>query len=736
MKKFYVMVAVVLLLGFKGQSQTQTIGFPMGGIAKASDVVPLYTNGLNYDQHTQLIYPASVIPPELKGGQITKITLNVTHYINPWGSPQVTIKLINISDLTTTLSNLKQDFLDVSSANPIYEGDFQIIRLGEEGKIYLNFNTPASFVYTGEHLLMDITSVGGSLTPIPVAFKGENSPVDSCVRRRPVTTMPPGQPKPFEYMDKFLPRLTVEYIPGKVEKVVTLPCSNITHSALTLNGRAFEITGHLGFKYKINSGAWQYAAAEKENMNGYIAMRYPVNTGLNTGSVVTYSAWGKGTTDTLWGEVYNVTIQPNCMSPTLTDVTPITATGATVNWMTGSPSTDFNIRYKPVSATDWIYKNHVSDGVLTALSAGTVYEVQVQTVCSSSSTSSWSAVKTFRTACGAMPVPYFEDFTTGLSLEELCYVPKKMLAGVPEYFLGIMEVDHVEKNVKILNNTGSGPTYEFYFMLPKFNVDVNQLRLRFRAHSASQLVKTEIGVTRVDDPALFSLVEIMEDPLGSTPDIYTFQLNKYDLPLTGTERICIRFILKYGLSVRVEDVEVTVDGNDCLPPYNVTVGNVAENQATVDWIPEPAQTEWSVQYRFYTENDWTNWQSVTTSTHPHILTGLQKATDYQVRVRTVCGEEMSSPSNVVVFKTSGTGGISKFGLLSVKVYYLNSVCIVNPDNLMIKNVEIIDLYGRVVYQGGVNHNPEIINMNVPTGVYIVRVMTGDRVGDYKLIITN
>ena len=729
MKKFYFITAVLLLFALAGKAQTAT--FPTGGTLTASNFFVLGTTYLHYDQHAQMLYPASVIPPQLKGAQITKITLDVTHYINPWGDPQVVIKLMN-----TTAPNLKTAFLDVTSVAPVYEGDFQIVPSGERGKIVLNFNKPTPFVYTGGNLLLDITSAGGIQTDIAVCFYGENSPVDSCCRRRGNSRVPAGEP-PKEYLDKFLPKLNVEYIPAKVEKVVTMPCSNTSNNAVTLNGQAFEMTGNLGFKYKINSSAWQYVAAEKENMPDYTAMRYTLNTGLNVGATVTYYAWGKGTTDTLWGEPYSVTIQSGCIAPTLTDVTNITTTGGTVNWMTGSPSSDFNIRYKPLSATDWIYKNHVSNGVLTGLSPGTLYEVQVQTVCSSSSTSSWSVTKTFRTSCGALPVPYFEDFTTGLTLEELCYKSARMLAGAPEDIVGILEVDHVSKNVKILNNTEAGPMYVFYLMLPRFDVDVNLLRLRFRGYSENQFIKAEIGVTRIDDAKLFTHVEIMENPIGNTPELYSFHLSGYNLPLNGTERICIKFALVTGTSVRIEDIEVTMADESCLPPYGVTVSDVAENQATVDWLQEVSQTKWTVEYRSYTNDDWTNWQSVKTTTYPHTLTGLRKSTDYQVRVRTVCGENVSIPSNVVSFKTLCELGISKSGISSIYVYsYLNRVCIVNHDNLMIQKVEITDLYGRLVYRGMVNDNPEVINMNVPVGVYVVRVMKEDNILNYKLLITN
>ena len=718
--QFYLM-GMALLFVFAGKAQE--VSFPTKGTSTSSQLLPLASSSMQYDQHSQTIYPASKIPQVLKGAQITQIAFNTGSYGSTWGEPVVTVKLMNTEE-----TNLKEDFLDVSSVEVLYEGEYQITEYGLNGRIILNLKKP--FVYTGDNLLLDITSTGGSSAGGIVMYDGENSPVDNCARRS-LDYVREGVITPTIFVGKFLPVLTVKYIPAIIEEAVTLPFSNMTNNSVTINGRASNITGDLGFKYNVNGGVWQYVIAEKQNMTGYTAMNYRITSGLNVGSTVSYSAWGKGTKDTIWGEQLNVTIKSGCIEPSLTDITGISGTGATVNLLTGSQTSLFNIRYKSKFANDWTYKYHVSNGALTGLKPGTTYEVQAQTVCSSTDSSIWSIPKIFRTSCGATSVPYFEDFTSLYTIEELCYKVEVSIPGANPEFYGIVEVDTASKNLKI-DNLAFFANITYHLMLPKFDVDVNLLRLRFRAYSESGTNTVSIGVTSIDNPQLFVPVE--DTSFNSTLNLYNFDLSNYKAAINGTERIVIKMITS-DATVRIEDIEVTIASGDCQSPYNVTVSNVQLTQAEVDWIPEAGQTDWEIQYRSAVNDNWTNvpWKTVTVKNHPYTLTGLPQNTQHQVRIRTICGEEMSGFSNTIGFRTQGNGIF--IPETNIHVYsYLNSVYIVNNNNLRINKVEIYDLYGRLVHQGLVNNNPEIINMNVPAGNYIVRIITPNALKNYKVFI--
>ena len=88
----------------------------------------------------------------------------------------------------------------------------------------------------------------------------------------------------------------ITYVVAVDPLVITQSVSGITTSTLTLNGEYHGFTpSSAGFKYNINGGSWQFAAANTSPMS------YTVQ-GLDNGYIVNYCAFGLNGTDTLWGD--------------------------------------------------------------------------------------------------------------------------------------------------------------------------------------------------------------------------------------------------------------------------------------------------------------------------------------------------------------------------------------------------------------------------------------------------
>ena len=91
----------------------------------------------------------------------------------------------------------------------------------------------------------------------------------------------------------------------------------------------------------------------------------------------------------------------------------------------------------------------------------------------------------------------------------------------------------------------------------------------------------------------------------------------------------------------------------CTAPYNLAVQGVTGNSAVVTWtngdIDAPASYELS--YKLAEDNDWTVVPNLTTAYY--MLSGLQTQTTYEVRVRAICTEEMSSGYSAVLSFTTG-----------------------------------------------------------------------------------
>jgi hypothetical protein len=107
------------------------------------------------------------------------------------------------------------------------------------------------------------------------------------------------------------------------------------------------------------------------------------------------------------GLLYSLTtsqgcVAPNpnlCNAPSGLNATGITTTAATLNWTAAANATAYNVQYRMLGAASWTSFANVTgtSQAINGLSAGSGYEFQVQTICSATSTSSWSASTSFAT---------------------------------------------------------------------------------------------------------------------------------------------------------------------------------------------------------------------------------------------------------------------------------------------------------------------------------------------------
>ncbi len=109
-----------------------------------------------------------------------------------------------------------------------------------------------------------------------------------------------------------------------------------------------------------------------------------------------------------YGEVEDYTVSfgsapaPTCNTPASLSASNITTTSATLTWGAVSGATSYNVRFRPTGTSTWTTGSVTGTSAnATGLAAGTIYEYQVNTVCSGSS-SAYSASKTFTTTIGSV----------------------------------------------------------------------------------------------------------------------------------------------------------------------------------------------------------------------------------------------------------------------------------------------------------------------------------------------
>jgi hypothetical protein len=171
----------------------------------------------------------------------------------------------------------------------------------------------------------------------------------------------------------------------------------------------------------------------------------------------------------------------------------------------------------------------------------------------------------------------------------------------------------------------------------------------------------------------------------------------------------------------------------CVVPTNLYVTDVTMTSATLHWNNTGA-TGYKVRYKAEDAAQFT--ESAQLTTNSYALTGLTHDTRYIWEVKAICaGNQETGWSSYLDFYTLSTASIDENVNLDVLVYSnTNVVYIVNDMNVRIDQVDIYDIFGKVIYTGTVSSSQEAITLQVADGIYVVRLMTENGVSTSKVNI--
>lgn len=185
-------------------------------------------------------------------------------------------------------------------------------------------------------------------------------------------------------------------------------------------------------------------------------------------------------------------------------------------------------------------------------------------------------------------------------------------------------------------------------------------------------------------------------------------------------------------------INATFRTEDCDVPTNMHTIDVTTSTATFMWY-HPTATAFEIQYKAV---DATAYTTVNVNAMSYDVIDLTPSTSYVWMVRANCGNgNYSEWSNGNIFRTLDVpdihDGIEDYNVRDlVNVYASHSnVYIVNEGSVQIDNVQIFDVYGKMVYNGNVSSSNEVISLNVATGAYMVRLTTDKGMATYKVVLT-
>ncbi|MCQ2343773.1 MAG: choice-of-anchor J domain-containing protein [Paludibacteraceae bacterium] len=337
---------------------------------------------------------------------------------------------------------------------------------------------------------------------------------------------------------------------------------------------------------------------------------------------------------------------PQCKAPTGLYVSNLTTNSATLNWgltADGDVPSVYQLTVNDEHGTTIVTDNNVPGTdityALTGLTANTTYSVSMRGDCEASySGYSTYASYTFTTACNTMSVPYTENFD-GLS-------------GIPDCTTSLNA--SIETSTKY-GTSGkslklSATASESAFMIfPSLNHAANDIEMGFFAKSSISTALTfMVGI--VSDPAD---IEGTFEPLyiDSIPNNTAWHEVRMNTSLASVSIAPVQMCVFIGSgkagSLFIDDVNIHAIPS-CVRPEQFRAYNPTSSSVDLSWTTSLA----SNHIIDIMAPDGT-WSSVTATTNPYTVTGLQANSQYSFRLRALCapGDTSEYASATVTAKT-------------------------------------------------------------------------------------
>lgn len=342
---------------------------------------------------------------------------------------------------------------------------------------------------------------------------------------------------------------------------------------------------------------------------------------------------------------------PTCLPVTNLNATNITDDGLTLTWSDPmNNGANYSLSYWTNGVITRVTGISDTSYQLTGLNANTAYNFMVRAICADDDSSA-AVTATFRTNCGPMSVPFFDNFDSYANgLFPPCWNRVKVhgtdpsvnnqyhASGTQSMFL----LDHQDTNI---------------FATPTaIPLAGNEIQVSYKAYiamgDASTWIKAGV-MTDLNDRSTF----IMLDSIGFHDFNYEFEehdFNTSSLDASESYFIVWMFYSNYSpyYSGRgaIDDVSIT-QLTGCVRPSTASVGTVGARQAELSWTSVPGANGYTVYYG--TVNDPTSETLLTTSASDtaFTLTELNPETHYYVWVATNCGGSESDLRYVGNFTT-------------------------------------------------------------------------------------
>ncbi len=300
-----------------------------------------------------------------------------------------------------------------------------------------------------------------------------------------------------------------------------------------------------------------------------------------------------------------------CNTPGGLAATGISTTGATISWNAVSGATGYEMQYKLNSSSTWTTVSTTgTSSIVSGLTAGTLYNARVRTICGGNASAYSTAINftTTTTGCSDALEP---NNSTGTA-------PTITLpATINALIASSSDVDYYKFTL--------GATSNISITLGNLAADYD---LRLLNGSGSQLAISQAGGTTSES------ITYNNAAAGT----YFIHVYGYNGAFSATQ--C------YALNASATLVQT------CSTPTGLAASGITSASATLGWNAVASAASYTLEYKL---NSSSTWISVSVAGTSHTLTGLSPNTAYNARVRSVCSGATSAYSAQVNFTTASAG---------------------------------------------------------------------------------
>lgn len=359
---------------------------------------------------------------------------------------------------------------------------------------------------------------------------------------------------------------------------------------------------------------------------------------------------------------------PPCADTGIVSITNIEIDSAKLSWAPGGDETTWQVAYGPATATDpetqtlfttttFDEDNSTASANLSELTAATVYKVWVRSMCGEDGNGQWSVPVTFKTDCNPIDAISENFDTTANKMLPDCW--SKILRGETLANDAVVEVAPVPTNllqtapntINIFKGT-SGVDDDMIIVSPELsNLAAGTHRLTFFATYLYDQGSLEIGTLNSNNPdAVFT--PFQDVSLTTTSEYYAVDFADYQ----GTDTFFgIRMNSSGSNTVALIDNLRWEPTPACATLLNVNVIDITDIGAEVIWTTPGEEASWQIVHAPANVTSPDGLTPVAALLNPMAsLTGLEDATQYNVWVRSVCGDDFGAWFGPVTFKTDCT----------------------------------------------------------------------------------